>query len=368
MRVGCSLTALALTAAVAWSVSAQPASRVATTIDVLTKFPGVFHGRAVAIVAQPAQAAQAWELPMAAPRKFLVVPQSGAPPAGPQELRGIFFDLGRLQADGGVDARLELRTLLQRMAGDAPLPRDRVFGLLDASWVEPPDAASKSLRAVVLTPAGFEDRTVTVRGRFRGQNLFGDLPFWPRQSRWDFILQSADASLWVTNLRPRGNGFELDPASRRDAAAWIEVTGTVRTDGGIPRIEGTKLARSTAEAEPAPEPVVAAPPQPPPSVIFSAPLSGESGVAVGAPVLIQFSRDMAPASFNERVRVVYGEGVSDAVPGITVTYRPENRGVEVKFAGPLARGATVEVELQAGITASDGTPLAPLKISFTTQR
>jgi hypothetical protein len=363
----CALTAAAAAAAML-SAAAQSAGRVATTIDVLARFPGVFHGRPVAIVAQAADVDRSWRLPIDAPRTFLVVPRTGAPPGQTAEFRGVFFDLGRLNDEGGLATRAELQGLVQAIVGGQPLARDRVFGLTDATWTDPPTSATASLRNIVLNPSAFDGKTVTVRGRFRGQNLFGDVPFWPRQSRWDFVIQSADASLWVTDLRPRGQGFELDPSSRRDAATWFEVSGVMRTDGGMPRIQGSKIARSTAEAEPAPEPVAARPPEPPPTVIFSAPLNGETAVPVGAIIRVQFSRNMAPASFQERVRVAYAADVTDPMPGFTVIYRPENRALEVRLAAPLVGGATVNVELTSGITASDGTPLAPAKISFMTQR
>ncbi len=360
--------AAAATAAAILSVAAQPASRVATTLDVLARFPGVFHGRPVAVLSQATEVDRSWRLPIGAPRTFLLVPRAGAPPNQPAEFRGVFFDLGRLNDEGGLATRAELQGLVQAVIGDQPLARDRVFALTDATWTDPPAPAAASLRSVVLDPAAFDSKTVTVRGRFRGQNLFGDVPFWPRQSRWDFVLQSADASLWVTDLRPRGQGFELDPASRRDATTWIEVSGVMRTDGGMPRIEGSRIARSTAEAEPAPEPVAARPPAPPPTVIFSAPLNGETAVAVGTIIRVQFSRDMAPASFAERVRVTYAPDITEPMPAVTVNYRAENRALEVRLASPLVRAAAVNVELMAGIAASDGTPLAPAKIAFTTQR
>ena len=55
-------------------------------------------------------------------------------------------------------------------------------------------------------------------GQFGGRNLLGDLPDSPGQSRWDFVLRSADAAIWVTNLRPRGKDFELC-AGRADTPA-----------------------------------------------------------------------------------------------------------------------------------------------------
>jgi hypothetical protein len=363
----CGAAAAAAIGAVILSAAAQPAGRVATTIDVLGRFPGVFHGRSVALVSQASEVDRSWRLPIGAPRTFLVSPRAGAPPSQTAEFRGVFFDLGRLKDEGGLAARAELQALVQALMGDQPLPRDRVFGLIDATWMAPPDSPA-SLRNIVLTPAAFDGKTVTVRGRFRGQNLCGDVPFWPRQSRWDFVIQSADASLWVTDLRPRGQGFELDPASRRDATTWLEISGVMRTDGGMPRLHGSKIARSTAESEAAPEPVAARPPDPPPTVIFSAPLNGEGAVPVGTIIRVQFSRDMAPASFAGRVRATYGPDITDPMPAFTATYRAENRALEVRLASPLARGAAVTVELGAGITASDGTPMEPARIAFTTQR
>lgn len=368
MRVRPGGMLVALCAATVLSVSAQPAGRVATTIDILTRFPGVFHGRPVAIVAQPTEVSRSWRLPVTAPRTFLLVPQAGQPSSRPLELRGTFVDIGRLQDDGGLTARRELQLLVQQQMGDQPVPRDRVFGLIDATWIAPPDPSSPTFRGVVLDPSAFDGRTVTVRGRFRGQNLFGDLPFWPRQTRWDFVMQSADASMWVTDLRPRGQGFELDTSSRRDATTWLEVSGVVRTDGGMPRIEGKKIARSAAGDEPRPEPVAAALPQPPPAIVFSAPLDGETGVPVSAVIRVQFSRDMAAGSFAERVRVTYAGDVTEPMPAVTVAYRPENRAIEVRLASPLVRGASVKVELTSGITANDGTPFAPVAIAFTTQQ
>ena len=42
----------------------------------------------------------------------------------------------------------------------------------------------------------------------------GDLPQGVAKSKWDFVLQSADASIWVTGLRPKGKDFDLDPSAR----------------------------------------------------------------------------------------------------------------------------------------------------------
>ena len=65
-------------------------------------------------------------------------------------------------------------------------------------------ATGTSLRAIALSPERYDEQTLTVTGRFRGRNLYGDQPTAPGRSRYDFVLQSGDGSLWVTGLRPRG--------------------------------------------------------------------------------------------------------------------------------------------------------------------
>jgi hypothetical protein len=51
------------------------------------------------------------------------------------------------------------------------------------------------VRAVVLRSEAFDGKPVTLRGRFRAQNLYGDVPAWPRQSQWDFVLPLAPTSI-----------------------------------------------------------------------------------------------------------------------------------------------------------------------------
>ena len=88
-------------------------------------------------------------------------------------------------------------------------------------------ATSPSVRALALQPWRFEGQKVTVVGQFRGRNLFGDLPSAPGKSRYDFVLRSADAAVWVTDLRPRGRGFDLSVDARVDTGRWLQVSGTV---------------------------------------------------------------------------------------------------------------------------------------------
>src|SRR6185436_10212346 len=137
-------------------------------------------------------------------------------------------------------------------------------------------ATTPSLRALALQPWRFEGQKVTLVGQFRGRNLFGDLPSAPGKSRYDFVLRSADAAVWVTDLRPRGKGFDLNVDARVDTGRWVQVTGTVSQDRGLVSVLGATIVTADApELAPAEEEraAPAAPPEPG-EVIFSTPTEG----------------------------------------------------------------------------------------------
>ena len=147
--------------------------------------------------------------------------------------------------------------------------------ILGASAVDSPLPDDPNLRALALAPERYVGKGVTVTGRFRGANLFADLPQGAgTKGRWDFVLQSADAAIWVSGVRPRGKGFDLDVNSRMDAGHWLKVAGTLRRDGALPWIEATSISEATAPTETAVEVAMPPPPQPVPQVVFSAPTAG----------------------------------------------------------------------------------------------
>jgi Bacterial Ig-like domain len=355
---------LAAPAAVLLGQSAEP---VGATVAAIERYPDFFHGRSVALVATPARIDGIWRLPVAASRTFVIVPRLGDPPNARLELRGLLFDVGHLSADDTRLGQYGLISIVNTLAGERWPDRGTFFALVNATWTDPPEPGAGTLQAIVLQPDAYAGKTVTVTGRFRAQNLYADLPAWPRQSRWDFVLQAAGASLWITGRRPRGKGFDLDPTVRRDVGAWLKVTGVVHVDDGLPRIEARQIETSAPVAEAAPAPGPAPPPAPPPTVIFSRPLDGETEVDPSEVVGIQFSRDMDASSFEGHVKVHYGPDTAETPPALTVAYQPLNRSIEVHFAAPLAADATVIIDLQAGIKASDGTPMAPSRLSFRTK-
>jgi hypothetical protein len=224
-----------------------------------------------------------------------------------------------------------------------------------------------------LAPDNYVDREVKVIGRFKGRNLYGDLPFALAKGKWDFVLQSAEGALWVTGVRPRGKGFDLDPSKRVDTGRWVEVTGVVKREGVTTYVDARAIGLAAAPEETA---VAVTLPEPPrqaaPEVIFSAPVPDDVDVDRTGPVRIQFSRDMDPRTIRDRVRVSYtpptGGAPAFVVPPFATTYNDAAHAIEIKFAQPLERFQQVKIELLEGMTALDGQPLKPWTLSFTTGR
>jgi hypothetical protein len=225
---------------------------------------------------------------------------------------------------------------------------------------------SPTVRGLALEPWKYEGQKVTLVGNFRGRNLFGDLPGAPGSSRYDFVLRSAEAAIWVTGLRPRGRGFELDVDRRVDSDRWIEVSGVVARSRGLVRLDATVITLAKA---PASEPVrveVAAPPPPkePSEVVFSSPTNDETDVSPAAPIRVQFSRGLREASLSTRLRLNY-VGETTQIP-FKVTYNAAARAIEIRPAAPLDRFRTVRLELSEGAEAFDGAPVKPWTVTFST--
>ena len=232
-------------------------------------------------------------------------------------------------------------------------------------------ATTPSVRGLALQPWRFEGQKVTLVGQFRGRNLFGDLPSAPGKSRYDFVLRSADAAVWVTDLRPRGRGFDLSVDARVDTGRWLQITGTVAQDRGLVTIAGTSVATATAPELPpaeeeAPQPAV---PLEPAEVVFSSPYEGEIDVPLASSVRIQFSRGLDPASIAGQIRVAYvGAAPPDAQPAGSLefqhAYDAGTRAIEIKFTQPLDRFRTVRIELLDGLKAFDGAPVRPWTLTY----
>ena len=361
------VTALLLTAvipgvmsAVARQGGAGTSLRRLTTIAALRQYPAYFHLQNVLVHGEFAGTAPVITL-RGGDHEITVILNNANTRDGLVEVRGQLFDLGRM--DPG-DPRLTTFGNKPRVE-DWPRPGEELL-LNVTSVTEGQHATTPSVRGLALQPWRFAGQKVTVAGEFRGRNLFGDIPSAPGKSRWDFVLRSADAAIWVTDLRPRGRGFDLAVDARVDTGRWLEVTGTVSEERGLVTLAGTALAATTApELEPAEEETTAPPPPEPGEVVFSSPTEGEIDVPVVGTVRVQFSRGLNPASLQDRIRVSYvGAAAGEPAPQFTHTYDAAARAIEIRFSSPLQSFRTIRVEMLDGIRTFDGGPVQPWSLTF----
>lgn len=351
----------------------QAPGRRATTIETIREYPGFFHGQPV-LVRGTIEEGGGRAVVVSDDDRMPAFLADGVRGSGELELRATVFDIGRMGADDPRLVGKDLQTLIG-LDPDAPWPRPGEIVVLNVTSALPAaPLATPTLRAIALAPWRFLDQRVTIRGQFRGRNLFGDLPQAPPGAggRREFVLRSADAAIWITGREPRGRGFFFDINSRLDSQRWLEVTGVVKAERGLVWIVAESLAETSPQAEEAPQETVEVAPPIPPEVLFSVPTDGETDVALDTTVRIQFSRDIDPETLPGRVRVSYsaqesaerGEPQPPAI-GARLNYREPNRVLEIRFDSPLQRFRTVTVELLEGIRGTDGAPLKPWTLTFT---
>ncbi|MEO5821159.1 MAG: Ig-like domain-containing protein [Vicinamibacteraceae bacterium] len=372
VAVALALVAGAMVAGIARPEAAQigragpGTTRKAATLAALTRFPFYFHTQPVRVRGLASEKDGQFQLEHEAARVWLVPGGTGKlpDPGKEAEITGLYLDVGRLDR---TDARVtaDLGGLSQRvLKREWPAPGELLVVIVDTAVAAEPMNAP-SVRHVALDPGRYIDAEVTVVGRFRGKNLYGDMPEAAGKGRFDFVLQSADASIWVTGRRPKGDGFDLNVENRIDTGRWLEVAGVVKEERGMAVLEATAIRVSRPPAESAPEAVVKVPVTlPPPEVVFSAPTQSETDVEPGAKVRIQFSRDLRDDSLKGGIAIAYA-GVSAPPPAFTVRYDAGRRVAEITFATPLSPFANVQVVLKETILGTDGQPLRPYTLAFT---
>jgi hypothetical protein len=368
------LLALAALAAATSVVSAQQTARRATNIAALRAYPAFFHLRPVVLVGA-VKLADNGEMSIADDSGAVRVVFKDSPPDGLSEIRGEFWDLGRMNADdprlAGYDVQ---RTFRVDPEGAWPRP-GQVTAVVASTISEAAPPTGTSIRTLVLSPSRYLDQKVSITGQFAGRNLLGDLPEAPAMSRYDFVVRMADAAIWVTNLRPRGKDFELSLDARIDTGRWVQLSGVLQQRRGLQWLDATGSTITLAKPPPetTAEAAIRVPAGPPPEVIFSTPTQDEIDVQMGTNIRIQFSRDIAQASLRNNVSITYDEaeakarGVANApIIDFTTQYIPANRVLEIRFAKPLERFRTVRIELNEKILGTDQQALVPWKLSFVT--
>jgi hypothetical protein len=351
-------------------------TRKATTVEALLAYPTFFHTQPVRVRGEVRQRDGSYYLVSEAHEVELAGQAAGAGPAPGQRVQvtGTFIDPGHLEAGDPRLRGVDVATLAQaRLRKPWPGVGELRLLLVD-DVTEPLVVGAVTVRSLALDPERFVDQQVMVVGRFRGRNLFGDQPTSPGRSRWDFVLGLADASIWITGIRPRGDDFVLDIEARADTGRWLEVTGTVRMSRGLVYLDATTIRLARPPADPAAaEPVVRVPAVgPPPEVVFSTPTNEETDVAPTTVVRIQFSRDLDKATLAGRIRVSYlsqqsAERGEPQPPPIEfkTSYNEPARALEIRFVQPLERFRSVVIEIGEGVLATDSAPLEPVSLRFT---
>lgn len=338
-------------------------ARRLTTIDGLRQYPGYFHLQNVLLRGEVVEDGARFVL-RADERDMPVQLLDGVTAtSGPVEVRAQLIDVGRLEAK---DPRVPFAE--GRDPERWPRPGEELVLSVTAITAAPP-ATTPSVRALALEPWRFDGETVTLIGQFRGRNVLGDLPASPAKGRYDFVLRSADAAIWVTGLRPRAGRIELAVDSRVDTGRWVQVSGTVARVRGLVTIEGVTFAEAnapeataTAASEESAAPRV---PIMPLEVVFSSPTPDEIEVPASSTVRVQFSRGLDPSSIAANIRVAYAGAAAGAPPlQFQQTYDAASRAIQITFTQPLERFSTVRVELLEGLKAFDGGLFTPWTLTF----
>jgi hypothetical protein len=251
-------------------------------------------------------------------------------------------------------------------------PSETAFAIQFWKFLGPPEERVKGVKADAVTledlvtkGGRLDGKTVRVVGKFRGRNLFGDLPARSVRDRDDWVIKDDTYAVWVTGKRPKGSGWELDPGLRRDTNKWIEVVGRAETINDVTYVRALELditspPSPTAQAAPPPAP----PPRPKvsPVIVFSLPLDGERDVPSTGVFKVQFSKDMDEESFRGRVLFRYAgprlPGDREFV-GLKMSYDGGRRALVVDPGDVLRPGRVVELRLLSGIVDMDGLPLTP---------
>ncbi|GMR22818.1 MAG: hypothetical protein BMS9Abin37_1194 [Acidobacteriota bacterium] len=225
------------------------------------------------------------------------------------------------------------------------------------------DVLQVDLRELVKAPENYTDREIAVLGKFRGNNLYGDLSIHDKRTPRDFVIKTADAAIWVTGRRPRGKGFKLDASKRRDTGKWLMIIGTTwkyePTGTYYLRAEKVEIAEKPDDKDLTPVKVVHEKKLeigPPPEVTFSLPLDGERDIPLDSEFHVQFSNDMKRESFNRNVDLLYfdDDGIGNPFPELEVSYDDVSRTLTVLPNKPLEPGKDIRLILYDGIEDDDG--------------
>jgi Bacterial Ig-like domain len=357
---------------------AQPLTRRATNLAEILAYAGFYNGRAVVLVGK-VETDKDGRITVSDEDKTVHLLFKGNAPDGIDEVRGEFWDLGRMKPDDIRLRNYDLKATF-KIDPDAAWPRPGEVTVFVATAVTAAAIPSApSIRAIVLNPTRYVDQKVTITGQYSGRNLLGEQPDAPAKGRYDFVLRQSDSSIWVINMRPKmkdasGKEIELGLDARIDTSRWLTVRGTVQQGRGLQWLDAEAgslaLAKPPTETPVPAEEQIRVPAGPPPEVLFSVPTDDETDVREATTVRMQFSRDLDQATLKGHIRAHYT--AQGAAPGdapepdvaFTLVYAAANREIELHFTKPLERFRTLKIELLDGILGTDAQPLKPWTLTF----
>ena len=337
----------------------QNSSRRLTTIDALRRFSGYFHLQNVVLRGELVENGRRVSL-RSGDSEMQVILNDVNPVEGPVEVRGQLLDIGRLTAADPRLARYDNKPDPEHW----PTPGEELV-LSVTSVAKAGSDGQATIRSIALEPWKYEGQMVTLTGQFGGRNLFGDVPASPAKDKYDFVLRNTEGAVWVTGIRPKGKGFDLNVDARVDTSHWLQVSGVIKRDRALVVLEAKTI---NAADPPAARPVAEeAPPPPrePGEVVFSSPTDGETGVSPSAAIRVQFSRGIDPPTLNNRFRLSYVGGQAPAgTVDVQAAYDAGNNAVVLKLSKPLEAFRTVKIELLDGVKTFDGAPIKAWSVTF----
>jgi hypothetical protein len=229
--------------------------------------------------------------------------------------------------------------------------------------IDPSSLTEVDLRELVKEPSKYLGKQVTVLGKFRGSNLYGDLSIRDKRTPRDFVIKVSEAAIWVTGRRPAGKGFRLDPSKRRDTGEWLHVIGEPWESGGTLYLKATKVELAKDPEDPDLEPVRVRAEEkeagPPPEVTFTLPIGGDQGIPLDSQFQVQFSKDMKGESFHRSVDLLYADddGIGNPFPSLEVSYDGPSRTLTVKPNQTLAPEREIRLILYDAIEDLEGQKL-----------
>jgi hypothetical protein len=217
------------------------------------------------------------------------------------------------------------------------------------------------LRDLLENPEPYDGKRIVVVGKFRGNNLYGDLNIRDKRTPRDFVIKVAEAAIWVTGRRPRGGDFRLDPKKRRDTGKWLKIIGKPWEFEETLYLRAEKIELVEEPEDPDLEPVKVVRKEdlelpPSPKITFTLPLEGERGIALDTEFHVQFSSDMKPRSFHRNVDLLYADddGIGNPFPGLEVLYDDTTRTLTVRPNKVLEPGKEIHLILYDNIQDEDG--------------